>query len=123
MGGREGEGGGGTKEEGGGEEGGWKGRGEEKEGGGGGEREGVRESRSVVSDSLPPCGLYSPWDSPGQNTGVGSHSLLQGIFPTQESNRGSPALQLDSLPAELPGKPQRGRDTEEPNFRSSESRS
>ena len=33
-------------------------------------------------------GLYSPWDSPGQNTGVVSLSLLQGIFPTQESNRG-----------------------------------
>ena len=29
-----------------------------------------------------------PWDSPGQNTGVGSRSLLQGIFPTQESNWG-----------------------------------
>ena len=28
----------------------------------------------------------SPWNSPGQNTGVGSHSLLQGIFPTQRSN-------------------------------------
>ena len=33
-------------------------------------------------------GLYSPWNSPGQNTGVGSLSLLQGIFPTWESNRG-----------------------------------
>ena len=40
-------------------------------------------SRSVVSDSLPPRGLYSPWNSPGQNTGVSSLSLLQGIFPTQ----------------------------------------
>ena len=30
-----------------------------------------------------PHGLYSPWNSPGQNTGVGSLSLLQGIFPTQ----------------------------------------
>ena len=36
------------------------------------------ESRSVVSDSLRLCGLYSPWNSPGQNTGVGSLSLLQG---------------------------------------------
>ena len=26
--------------------------------------------------------MDSPWNSPGQNTGVGSHSLLQGIFPT-----------------------------------------
>ena len=32
----------------------------------------------------------SPWDSPGQNTGVGSLSLLQGIFPTQGSNPGLP---------------------------------
>ena len=41
------------------------------------------ESRSVVSDSLQPYGLYSPWNSPGQNAGGGSLSLLQGIFPTQ----------------------------------------
>ena len=44
------------------------------------------ESHSVLSDSLRPRGLYSPWNSPGQNTGVGSLSLLQGIFPTQGSN-------------------------------------
>ena len=50
----------------------------------------VSESRSIVSDSLQPLGLYSPWDSPGQNTGVGSLSLLQGIFPTQGSNPGLP---------------------------------
>ena len=30
--------------------------------------------------------LLCPWDSPGKNTGVGCHFLLQGIFPTQESN-------------------------------------
>ena len=41
------------------------------------------ESCSVGSDCLRPHGLYSAWDSPGQNTGVGSCSLLQGIFPTQ----------------------------------------
>ena len=35
-------------------------------------------------------GLYSPWNSPGQNTGVGSHSLFQEIFPTQGSNPGLP---------------------------------
>ena len=46
------------------------------------------ESCSVVSDSLRPHGLYSPWSSLGQNTGVGSLSLLQGIFPTQGSNPG-----------------------------------
>ena len=43
-----------------------------------------------VSDSLQPHGLYSPWSSLGQNTGVGSLSLLQGIFPTQRSNPGLP---------------------------------
>ena len=43
-----------------------------------------------MSDSLRPHGLYSPWNSPGQNTGVGSLSLLQGIFPTQGSNPGLP---------------------------------
>ena len=100
------------------------------------------ESHSVVSDSLHPHGLYSPWNSPGQNTGVGSLSLLLRIFSTQRSNpgllhcrwvcfftswatreaqeywsgqpvpfpadlpnSGSAALQADSLPAELWGKP------------------
>ena len=46
------------------------------------------EIRSVVSDSLWPHRLYSPWKSPGQNAGVRSLSLLQGIFPTQELNQG-----------------------------------
>ena len=46
------------------------------------------ESRSVASDSLQPRGLYSPWNSPGQNDGVGRLSLLLGIFPTQGSNPG-----------------------------------
>ena len=50
-------------------------------------------SRSVVSSSLQPQGLeparlLCPWHSLGKNTRVGSHSLLQGIFPTQESNLG-----------------------------------
>ena len=39
---------------------------------------------------LRPRGLHSPWNSPGQNTGVGSLSLLQGIFPTRGSNPGLP---------------------------------
>ena len=47
-------------------------------------------SRLVVSDSLWPHGLYSPWNSPGQNTAVGSFSLLRGIFPTQGANLGLP---------------------------------
>ena len=46
------------------------------------------ESRSGVSNSLRRHGLYSPWNSPGQNTGVGRLSLLQGIFPIQGSNPG-----------------------------------
>ena len=46
------------------------------------------ESLSVVSNSLRPYGLHSPWNSPGRNTGVGSLSLLQQIFPTQESSWG-----------------------------------
>ena len=109
---------------------------------------GESESHSVVYDSLQPHELYSPWNSLGQNTGVGSLSLLQGIFPTQEPNPGllhcgwilyrlshkgspcicrgrgwggvsqsllqrillgiepgSPALQTDSLPTEISGKP------------------
>ena len=46
------------------------------------------ESHSVMSHSLQPyklqpAWLLCAWNSPGQNTGVGSHSLLQGIFPTQ----------------------------------------
>ena len=44
------------------------------------------EGRSVLSDFLQPHGLYCPWNSPGQNTAVGSLSLLQGIFPIQGSN-------------------------------------
>ena len=43
---------------------------------------------SVVPNSLQPDGLYSSWNSPGQNIGVGSLSLFQGIFLTQESNQG-----------------------------------
>ena len=47
------------------------------------------KSHSVVSDSLQSHG-NSPWNSLGQNTGVGSLFLLQGIFPTQRSNPGLP---------------------------------
>ena len=43
-----------------------------------------------MSDSLWPHGLHSPWNSPGQNTGVGSLSPLQGVFPTQGLNPGLP---------------------------------
>ena len=101
-------------------------------------------SCSVVSDSLRPRVLHTPWilqdrtldgwpfHSPGdlpthglnpdilhcrrilhqpqekpKNTGVGIPSLLQQIFLTQGSTQGSPALQADSLPAELSGNTQR----------------
>ena len=50
----------------------------------------VQFSRSVVSDSLRPQELYSLWNFPGQNTGVGSLSFLQEIFPTQGSSLGLP---------------------------------
>ena len=50
--------------------------------------QGESENLSVVSDSLQPHGLYSLWNSPGQNTGVGCPFLFQGIFPTQGSNPG-----------------------------------
>ena len=51
--------------------------------------------QKVMFDSLRPHGLWParhlcPWNSPGQNTGVDSCSLLQGIFPTQGSNPGLP---------------------------------
>ena len=69
-------------------------------------------SCSVVSDSLRPRGLQPAkllWDSPGQNTRVGCHALLQGIFPTQGSNPGLSRLlhwQTGSLPLVPPGKAQ-----------------
>ena len=48
----------------------------------------VKVKATQLCMTLQPSGLYSPWNSPGQNTGVGSLSLLQGIFPTQGSNPG-----------------------------------
>ena len=66
-----------------------------------------------MSDSLwpygpQPTGLLCPWDSPGWNTGVSCHVLLQGIFPTQGWNPHLFCLLhwwVDSLPLALPGKP------------------
>ena len=46
-----------------------------------------------VDCSLPGSSLHGilpPWDSPGKNTGVGCHFLLQGIYLTQGSNPGLP---------------------------------
>ena len=49
--------------------------------------------------------LLIPWDFSGKNIGMGCHFLLQGIFPVQGCNPGSPAFQGDSLLSEPPGKP------------------
>ena len=51
--------------------------------------------KSLSHATLQPHGLWParllcPWNSPGQTTRVGSHSLLQAIFPTQGSNLGLP---------------------------------
>ena len=69
------------------------------------EVKGESESHSAVSDSLRPHGLHGSWNSPGQNSRVGCHALVQGILQTQRSNPRSPASQADSFPAEPPGKP------------------
>ena len=57
-----------------------------------------------MSDSWQPHGLYSPWNSLGQNTGVGSLSLLQGLFPTQGLN---PGLRIAGRFSGLPAEPWR----------------
>ena len=54
---------------------------------------------------LQPARPLCPWDSLGKNTGVGCHSLLQGVFSNQGSNFRLHALQADSLPCEPPGNP------------------
>ena len=71
-----------------------------------GPSESESESRSVMSDSLQLRELYSPWTSPGQNTEVGSLSLLQWIFPTQGSNPGLPHCRWILYQLSYPGKPQ-----------------
>ena len=59
----------------------------------------LRESHSVVSDSLQPHGLYSPW-----NSGVSSCFPSPGDLPNPRMEPRSPVLQVDSLPAEPQGK-------------------
>ena len=52
--------------------------------------------------------LLCPWDSPGKNTGVDCHALLQGFFLTQGSNLHLLMLlhwRVGSLPLKPPGKP------------------
>ena len=66
-----------------------------------------------VAQLRPTFCMDSPWNSPGQNTGVGRHSLLQGIFPTQGSNPGllhcrwilyQLSHQVSHDPASIPGR-------------------
>ena len=49
--------------------------------------------------------LLCPWDSPGTNTGVSRHALLQGNFLNPGIKPRSLTLQVDSLPSDPPGKP------------------
>ena len=57
-----------------------------------------------MSGSLRPHGLYSPWDSPGQNTGVGRLLFFTGSSQPRDQTQVS-HVAADSLPAEPPGKP------------------
>ena len=82
------------------------------------------ESCSVMFDSLLPHGLYSPWNSPGPNTGVGSCSLLQGIFSTQGSNPDLPCCRWLLYQLRHKGSPQsrdiiciQGQKSKNSNFR------
>ena len=58
---------------------------------------------NVQPHGLQPARLLCPWTSPGKNTGVGCHSLLQDL-PDPGIEPRSPALQADCLPLEPPGK-------------------
>ena len=64
-----------------------------------------------MSNSLWPCGCSLPgsWNSPGKNSGVGCHVLLQGIFPTQRLNPFSCGSCIAGrfLTVEPPGRPER----------------
>ena len=57
----------------------------------------------LMDCSLPSSSVYG--DSPGKNTGVGCHAILQGNLPNPGIELRSPALQADSLPSEPPRKP------------------
>ena len=67
-------------------------------------------SHSVLSNSMQPHGLQPArllcsWGFPGKNTGVCSHSLLQGMLTTQGLNLGPLHCRQILLPSEPPGKP------------------
>ena len=61
-------------------------------------------SDSVRPQRRQPTRLPHPWDSPGKNTGVDCHFLLQGNLPDPGIEPRSPALQADALTSEPPGK-------------------
>ena len=61
--------------------------------------------QSVMSEFLLPHGLYSPWNSSGQNTGVSSQFPSPGDLPNPGIEPRSPVLQADSLSTESSGKP------------------
>ena len=52
---------------------------------------------SLQPQGLQPARLFGPWNSPGKNSGVGFHALLQGIFLNQGSNVGDPVHIADSF--------------------------
>ena len=60
-------------------------------------KESESENCSVMSNSLRPHGLYSPWNSPSNNTGVEGLSLLQVNFPTQGLNPGLPHAKMGTI--------------------------
>ena len=62
-------------------------------------------SASLQTHRLQPARLLCPWDSPGKNTGVDYHALLQGNLPNPRVEPRSPTLQAASLPSEPPGEP------------------
>ena len=67
----------------------------------------LQSCQTLKPHGLQPTRLLCPWDSPGKNTGVGCHALLQGIFPTQGWNLHLLCLlhlQVGSLPLTTPGK-------------------
>ena len=70
------------------------------------------EVKVRVTQSCPtqcPRGLYSPWNSPGQNTAVDSLFPSPGDLPNPGIKPRSPTLQEDSLPTKLSGKPEKYR--------------
>ena len=59
----------------------------------------------TLCDPMEYSPLGCPWNSPGKNTGVGRHALLQGIFLTQGLTLHLLHWQEDSLPLSLQGSP------------------